>query len=249
MPVRTRNGKLEWRFKVNGHEYSHITDLEDTARNRIVVQRMEAEKRRMVVEGRESELRLRVEPFSSGADAFIVWAKGEYREHPNSWKRLSGSMTSAKLFFGRRPLSSVTKGDLEDYKSWRRTEHNVREVTLRHDLHALSLLFQYGMKHGWCRINPIREIEIPSDQDAERINVLSKAQEIAYLTTCEILRAEKQAHHRTKEARGFQDLYDLHTLMLHQGCRPEELRSLLQADIDLARSSTSNRRADGLGIP
>ena len=165
MPVRVRkSGKLEWRFKVDGHEYSQVTDLVDTARNRIKVQRMEADARRLVLEGHGSELRILVQPFSSAADAFTKWAEGEYREHPNSWKRLRGSMASAKVMFGKRPLSSITRGDIEDYKSWRRTVHQVREVTLRHDLHALSLLFQYGAKHSWCKTNPVSEVEIPERQ-------------------------------------------------------------------------------------
>ena len=174
-----------------------------------------------------------MQPFNSAADAFVKWAEGEYRTHPNSWKRIRGSITSSKVMFGKQPLSSVTRGDIEDYKSWRRTVHNVREVTLRHDLHTLSLLFQYGAKHNWCKTNPIREVEIPSDRDAVRINVLSQAQGQAYFTACQILRGEKLAHKRTKEARGLQDLYDLHTLMLQQGCRPEELRALEQTDVDL----------------
>src|SRR4051794_18538634 len=99
MPIRARNGKLEWRFEVNGHEYSHITDLEDTIRNRIRAQRLEAEARRLVLEGRGAELRLQVQPFNSATEAFAKWAEGEYRAHPNSWKRLLGSMTSAKVFF------------------------------------------------------------------------------------------------------------------------------------------------------
>lgn len=45
MPVRNRNGKLEWRFKVAKHEYSHITDLADTPRNRIAAQRLEPRRR------------------------------------------------------------------------------------------------------------------------------------------------------------------------------------------------------------
>lgn len=98
--------------------------------------------------------------------------------------------------FGKRPLSSVTLGDLEDYKSWRRTVHKVREITLRHDLHALSLLFQYGQKHNWCRSNPVREVKIPSDQDAVRINVLSRAQEEAYFAAVESLRLKKAAAQR-----------------------------------------------------
>jgi integrase len=233
MPIRARNGKLEWRFEVNGHEYSRITDLEDTARNRIKAQRLEAEARRLVLEGRGAELRLHVQPFSSAADSFKKWAEGEYSAHPNSWKRLSGSMTSAKVFFGRRPLSSVTRGDLEDFKAWRRTVHKVHEVTIRHDLHALSLLFQYGSKHYWCRANPVREVEIPSDADAVRMHVLSAAEEAKYFGALEVLRQERLARKRPKEARGLQDLHDLATLMLNQGCRPEELRSLQQSDVDL----------------
>ena len=78
MPIRARNGKLEWRFQVNGHEYSHITDLADTARNRIKVQRLEAEARRLVLEGRGAEIRLQVQPFSNVAESFSKWAEGEY---------------------------------------------------------------------------------------------------------------------------------------------------------------------------
>jgi site-specific recombinase XerD len=224
---------LEWRFKVDGHEYSHITDLADTARNRIKAQREEAEARRLVMDGRGAELRITVQPFSSAAEAFERWAEGEYSPHPNSWKRLKVSMTSAKVMFGKRPLSSVTRGDIEDYKSWRRTVHKVREVTLRHDLHALSLLFQYAQKHNWCKGNPIEQVEIPSDKDAVRINVLSPAQEMAYFAACESLRIEKSVAKRTVEARGLQDMADLHTLMLLQGCRPEELRELAQSNVDL----------------
>ena len=235
MPIRARNGKLEWRFEVNGHEYSHITDLDDTERNRIRAQRLEAKARELVLEGRAPELRLQIQTFSSAADSFIKWAEGEYSAHPNSWKRLCGSMTSAKVFFGRQPLSSVTRGSIENFKAWRRTEHKVREVTIRHDLHALSLLFQYGCKHNWCKGNPIREVEIPSDSAAVRIHVLSGAEEAKYFGAIEVLRQEKLAHKRPKEARGLQDLCDLVTLMLNQGCRPEELRSLKQSDIDLER--------------
>jgi site-specific recombinase XerD len=41
---------------------------------------------------------------------------------------------------------------------------------LRHDLHALSLLFQYGAKHNWCKTNPIREVENPSDRASRAAN-------------------------------------------------------------------------------
>jgi integrase len=226
---------LEWRFEVNGHEYSKITDLADTERNRIKVQRMEAEARRLVLEGRAAELRLQVQPFISAADAFIEWAKGEYNEHPSSWKRLAVSMTSLKEQFGKRPLGSVTTGDIEDYKSVRRAVHQVREVTLRHDLHALSLLFQYGKKHNWCKGNPVEEVDIPSDAEAVRMHVLTPAEEAKYLGAIDALMAEKIARKRPYIAQRLKDLRDLAVLMLNQGCRPEELRQLQQSEVDLER--------------
>ena len=219
MPIRSRNGKLEWRFEINGQEYSHITDLADTERNRIKVQRMEAEARRLVLEGRASELRLQVKPFNSAAEAFIKWAEGEYNEHPSSWKRLKVSMTSLKAQFGKRPLGSITTGEIEDYKGVRRVVHKVREVTLRHDLHALSLLFQYGKKHSWCRGNPVGEVDIPSDAEAVRMHVLTPAEEAKYLGTIDLMIAGKLAKKRPYIAERLQDLRDLSVLMLNQGCR------------------------------
>ena len=242
MPVRNRNGKLEWRFKVDGHEYSHITDLADTPRNRTAAQRLEADARRLVLSGRDSELRTQIEPFSSAAESFEQWARGEYVSHPNSWKRICVSMTSAKVMFGKRPISSLTRGDIEDYKSWRRGTHKVREVTIRHDLHSLSLLFKYALKHNWCHRNPVREVEIPSDADSQRCNVLSPADEMKYFGAIDALVVEKTAKKRTKELRGLQDIRDLSVLMLNQGCRPEELRELRQEQVSLERGLLTIQR-------
>jgi integrase len=234
MPIRNRNGKLEWRFEVSGHEYSRITDLADTKRNRIKAQRMEVEARRLVLEGRAGELKLAVQPFTSAADSFIAWAQGEYREHPNSWKRLRVSMTSLKVHFGKKPLSAVGAGDLQDYKSVRRAVHQVRDVTLRHDLHALSLLFQYGKQHNWCKGNPVEEVEIPSDAEAIRMHVLTVDEEQRYLAAIDALIVQKRTKGLNYIADRFQDLRDLSVLMLNQGCRPEELREMEQSAVDLA---------------
>lgn len=105
-------------------------------------------------------------------------------------------------------------------------------MTLRHDLHALSLLFQYAAKHNWCRSNPIREVEIPSDAAAVRINVLTPGDEAKLFAALEVIEIETRSK-RTRQ--GCRDLRDLCVLMLNQGCRPEELRALLLADVDLER--------------
>jgi integrase len=198
---------------------------------------MEADARRLVMEGRSGELAIQPEPFTSAADQFCVWADGEYIEHPNSGKRIRGSMASAKTFFHKKPLSSMTAGDIEDYKAFRRTVHKVKEVTLRHDLHALSLLWQYGKKHNWCRGNLIDEVEIPSDGDATREFVLTEAEEKHLLATIDLMMVEKAAKKRTKDVQGLGDIRDLSVLMLNQGCRPDELRELPQAFVNLEKGS------------
>jgi integrase len=104
-------------------------------------------------------------------------------------------------------------------------------VTVRHDLHALSLLFQYGRKHNWCKANVVDEVEIPSDSEAVRMHVLTVAEEAAYFATIDIMRTEKIA--KKRPAHGLDDLGDLGTLMVNQGCRPEELREMEQDAVDL----------------
>ena len=110
---------------------------------------------------------------------FVEWAKGEYGAKPNTWKRLRGSTTSLKAYFKNKPVHNISAGDIEDYKSWRRRA-GVEEVTLRHDLHALSPLLRYARKHNWCAGNPLETVEVPSDAESERINVLSPAEELLY---------------------------------------------------------------------
>jgi len=112
-----------------------------------------------------------------------------------------------------------------------------RDVTLRHDLHALSKFFGHAIKQHWTRENPVRNVEIPSDEDAVRIHVLTAIEEEQYFA--------RAAKHR--------DLHDLGRLMLNQGPRPDEVTSLAKADVDLehrrmyirkGKSRAARRRLD-----
>jgi len=86
-----------------------------------------------------------------------VWAKSKYRAHPNTYKRIMTSLSSAVVFFGKLPVSAIDAASVDDYKSWRAEEHEVRDVTIRHDLHAMSTFFQYAVRHHWAFSNPIEE--------------------------------------------------------------------------------------------
>ena len=101
----------------------------------------------MVLDGKGDHLQLEVRAFSDASDQLFEWAKGEYHHKPGSWKRLRDSLRSAKEFFRLQPVHSVNIGQILDYMAWRRGME-ITEVALRHDLHALSPLFKYGVAHN-----------------------------------------------------------------------------------------------------
>lgn len=219
MALREQNGKWHYRFKVNGRRYFGSTDLVATEPNRTKASRVEAQAHRLVMEGKADLLKLEVRTFNEAAMAFLEFADGKHRDHPATSQRLRTSFASLNAFFKSAMIHTISEGQIDDYASWRRREHKVRDVTIRHDLHALSKFFQYAVKHNWCRDNPVRKAEMPSDAESIRIRVLADAEESKYF----------------EKARRFPNLHDLGRLMLNQGCRPEELMSLPQADVDLVK--------------
>jgi len=69
-------------------------------------------------------------------------------------------------------------------------------------------------------------VDIPSDADAERMHILTAAEEEEYF----------------RRAARFPNLYDVGRLMINQGLRPEEATVLAKADIDLARGEIHIRK-------
>jgi integrase len=261
MSLRNRGGTWHYRFYAAGREWSENTGLAATERNRSAALMAEAEARRLVKEGRAELFKLQAKAFRDAADQFIEWAKGEHQAKPNTWKRLRGSMTSLKEYFGKRPLHTITVGQVQDYMSWRRvcphcngegcgtceeTGRGIKEVTLRHDLHALSPLFSYGLTHNWCSQNPVERVKVPGDADAVRIHVLSPAEERLYFEGClrtaeELSRAASQlkgrlAWAKQRAAQAFRNLHDLGLLMILQGPRPSEAMRARVEHVSLTHS-------------
>jgi site-specific recombinase XerD len=185
----------------------------------------DGEHRTALLEGRRPKTRVVVREFNSAVREFLEWCKARYRAHPNSGRRIAVSLASALIFFGPEVVSMIDEGRIEAYKTWRMNEHGVRDITVRHDLHALSTFFQHAIKQHWTRDNPIRRVEIPSDADAVRMHVLTPQEEKQYFGLA--------SKHR--------DLYDLGRLMLNQGMRPEEALDLRKLDVNLDRGQRQIR--------
>jgi integrase len=226
MALRKRYGLWNYRFKVDGKEYSGTTDLAATKQNETRARDIEAEHRLALVDGRNPTRRVVVREFCDAAKEFLEWAKMEYRAHPNSYKRIATSFTSAKIFFGREPVSLISESRVEAFKVWRINDHEVRDITLRHDLHALSTFLGYAMKQRWTRENAVRNVSIPSDADAIRMHIITATEEKEYF-----LRVARN-----------KNVWDLARLMRNQGMRPEEVVSLRKEDVDIERGQLNVQR-------
>lgn len=259
MAIRNRGGIWHYRFNYAGVEWAASTDLAATKRNENEARAREAEARRLAQSGQGHLLKIQPVPFIEAATMFLAWAQGEHRDKPATWKRLRGSMTSLKVFLGARPVNSITSGDVELYKTFRRGD-GIKEITLRHDLLALQPFFEYARRHNWCQSNPVKDVKKPSARGAVRIHVLTPDEEKLYFGTCQALSGKRMvavketlirrrttgksrriveyarpAHQFERES-DYQALYDLGRLMLNLGLRPDQEARVLRVEhIDLER--------------
>lgn len=217
MSLRERYGKLHYRFQYKNREYTENTHLDATPQNRMPAQKIETAAFEALVRGEQPMGRIDPKPFNEAVAEYKAIAKTRYRAHPSSFTRIETSLSSALVYFGKMPVKLIDAAKIDLYKAWRATTHEVRDITIRHDLHALSKFFAHAIRHHWAVSNPIKEVEIPSDADAVRMHVLSLEEEEAYF----------------ERARRFPNLYDVGRLMINQGMRPDEVVSLAKSDIDL----------------
>jgi site-specific recombinase XerD len=191
------------------------TDLKATREN-LAIAKAEMEAHRQEVRGRRSRLP-EVVGFHEAADRFLEWSRIEHREHPNTWRRHASSLSFLKVFMGNTALHRIKAGDIEEFKNTRR-ELGMAEVTIRKDLMALSQVFQFAMKHGWCDSNPVRDVKLPSALDSFNERTITLEEEVLYFAE-----AGKQNW----------ALHDVGRLMLWQGMRPAEVLALTKDDVDL----------------
>jgi integrase len=219
MAIERRGNQWYFRFQLRGREYREPTGLEATRENMGLAKEREKQRKAGLQLGK-TKINQKV-PFDSAVAQFLNWCESvEYRRKRNTFLRLKTSLASAVEYFGEHRVDELQPVHVEDYKTWRASEHHVKDITIRHDLYALSLFFRkFALKRGWATENPVKDVEKPSDEDSVRIHVITPEEEALYFA----------------EAAKNQNLYDLGRLML-QGCRPEEILSMRPEDVDLERN-------------
>ena len=233
--LRIRSGNWHYRVRHQGREWSGDTGFEATRRNVNAALSEMSRVRQEIRSGRHEKLAVEVRKFNEAADEFLRWAEGEHREHPNTAHRLRTSFASLKKFFGTDPVHSITASKVEKYKTWRRLECKVQEVTIRHDLHALSPFFKYAINANWCRSNPVESVNIPSAEAAVRDHVVTAEEEKAYFATA-LSEFEITDDKGKKSKHGpFLALHDVARIILDQGMRPDEVLSLRVEHVDFEK--------------
>lgn len=226
--LRSREGNWHYRFKYKGREYTGNTGLAANERERRSAERVAKAARAGVIASRLAPPECPEKPFVDAAAEFLRWAEMvEYRSTPGTWQRIRVSFVSLNVHFQAEYVGNIGASEIESYKDWRLNTTQVKEITLRHDLHALSLFFQYAQKQKWIQKlhNPVREVSIPSDKDATREHVLAPEEEKAYFDRARDV----------KDRQGRRNLYDLGRMMLQQGCRPEELMVLKKQHVNIGK--------------
>jgi integrase len=224
--LRSREGNWHYRFKYKGREYTGNTGLVANERERRNAERVAKAARAGAIASRLAPPECPEKPFVDAAAEFLRWAEMvEYRSTPGTWRRIRVFFVSLNVHFQAEYVGTIGASEIESYKDWRLNVTRVKEITLRHDLHALSLFFQYAQKQKWVQKvhNPVREVSIPSDKDATREHVLAPEEEKAYFDRARDV----------KDRQGRRNLYDLGRMMLQQGCRPEELMVLKKQHVHL----------------
>ncbi|HVW10969.1 MAG TPA: site-specific integrase [Bryobacteraceae bacterium] len=240
--VRVRGKWWHYQFEANGETHSGNTGLAASEQNRTAAENFAERKRQALLQPQlvaatamETEAERRRKPFDRAAGEFIAWAEQvEYRGKPATSQRLKVSMASCVAFFGARPVAEIDAAALEDYKVFRIQEHGVKDVTLRHDLHALSVLFRWAIRRRLTDANPVSQVRVPSDRDAVREHVISIEEERKYLEAALKLHAEFIKTSHLNEATRRPNMHDLAVLMLELGARPEELLAARKEAVDLA---------------
>ena len=236
MAIRRRRGQWHYRFSFRGREYSGCTGYADCEENAMAAAVVEMARREELRQVKPRAVVKRVVSvslnFGEAAEAFLDWCENvEYREKASTAARLRGSFAALRDFFGGQAVASVDGPQIEGFKAWRFGEHMVQAVTVRHDLHALSVFYRkWAIPRGLAKANPVRTVTVPSDAESIQEHVVTAAEEAAYFAAAAGLHA---AH--CKQVKGAPpNLADLARLMLETGARPDELVSARSANWDAA---------------
>jgi len=182
--------------------------------------------------------RKKMPSFKSAMADFLSWSRQEHQMAPSTAERYRYSSFALLSFFGDRPLDKITPEDVERYKTLRaaeyrtvrgkgkkriQTKQRLRPATINRELACLRAMFNHAIKSDLPLKNPISKTGAKDlREDNEQTRVLVYDEQGRYL------------------AKATPTLWDVATLMLETGMRPEEVYRIQPENVHLAEDHLFN---------
>lgn len=175
--------------------------------------------------------RKRVPGFKTACKDFLTWSVQEHQAHPGTAERYRYSSLALLKYFRDAPLDRITADEVERYKTSRaaeyktvsgkdkkriQTKQRLRPATVNRELACLKALFNHAIKADHFIRNPVSDVRF-LDENNQQERVLSYAEQRRYL------------------AKASPVLRDVASLILETGMRPEEVYTLPDVNVDIAR--------------
>jgi integrase len=231
-----KRGNVYWyHFLFNGE---HIQQSTKQGNPRIARQ-IEAAYRTALAKGEVGITeRKRIPAFKAAMADFLKWAKQDHQMAPSTAERYRYSSFALLSFFGDKPLDKITPEEVERYKTSRaaefktvrgkdkkrvQTKQRLRPATVNRELACLRAMFNHAIKGEVPLRNPISKTAAKVlREDNEQTRVLTYDEQGKYLEKATPV------------------LWDVATLMLETGMRPEEVYRIQPANVYLAESYLFN---------
>jgi integrase len=182
--------------------------------------------------------RKKIPAFKAAMAGFLSWSKQEHQMAPSTAERYRYSSFALLRFFGDKPLDKITPEDVERYKTSRaaeyktvrgkdkkriQTKQRLRPATVNRELACLRAMFNHAIKGDVPLKNPISKTAAKVlREDNEQTRVLFYDEQRKYL------------------AKATPILWDVTTLMLETGMRPEEVYRIQPGNVYLAENYLFN---------
>jgi integrase len=169
---------------------------------------------------------------------FLSWSKQEHQMAPSTAERYRYSSYALISFFGDKPLIKITPEEVERYKTSRaaefktvrgkdkkrvQTKQHLRPATVNRELACLRAMFNHAIKGERTLKNPISKTAAKVlREDNEQARVLTYSEQERYLAKASIV------------------LWDVATMMLETGMRPEEVYRIQPENVHLSKDYLFN---------
>jgi integrase len=178
--------------------------------------------------------RKKIPTFKAAMVQFLSWSNQEHQMAPGSAERYRYSSFALLRFFGDKRLDKITSEEVERYKTSRgaefktvrgkdkkriQTKHRLRPATINRELACLRAMFNHAIKGDVLLRNPISKTAAKVlREDNEQTRVLTYDEQGKYL------------------AKASPMLFDVATLMLETGMRPEKVYRIQPENVHLSKN-------------